>query len=424
VLSRFASHPVLIFLDADVRLKSGAIARMTAFLEQSGAALASGVPEQVAHTFSERLLVPLIHFVLLGFLPDSTDANRPSASPGRRCLSLLRHAYVASGGHRAIRDSLHDGLKLPRVFRSAGFRTDLFDATDIASCRMFSTGAEVWRGLARKAGEGLGSPRLIGVASLLLAGGQILPLVSLAAASLNGSKFKLALSLAGTGAVFCHACWCPSISTARRRSAASSDCNLCALGDPVVCLFTLDGAPTRHLEGPRVFSGVHNVNIFFALFALVSLGVAVASPPEQLSDFALSDQNSVFRRNSFPKQKVTAMTVADRAGSEQLEPWIRSLYERYGSRIDIDGVADVSTVPKPLHGVVHALFRKRLTHSVMLDWHGSVVKRLEYEPGAANIYVIDRRGTILKQITGPVNAVSEQELFRIIDRAIANDRTR
>ena len=114
----------------------------------------------------------------------------------------LRHAYVASGGHRAIRDSLHDGLKLPRVFRSAGFRTDLFDATDIASCRMFSTGAEVWRGLARNAGEGLGSPRLIGVASLLLVGGQILPLVSLAAACLNGSKFKLALSLAGTGAVF------------------------------------------------------------------------------------------------------------------------------------------------------------------------------------------------------------------------------
>ena len=166
------------------------------------------------------------------------------------------------------------------------------------------------------------------------------------------------------------------------------------------------------------------MNILFALFGLVSLGVAAASPPRQLSDFALSDQNSVFRRYSFPKLKVTAMTVADRAGSEQLEPWIRSLYERYGSRIDIDGVADVSRVPKPLHGVVRALFRKRLTYSVMLDWHGSFVKRLEYEPGVANIYVIDRRGTILKQITGPMNAISGQELFRIIDRATADDRVR
>ncbi len=128
--------------------------------------------------------------------------------------------------------------------------------------------------------------------------------------------------------------------------------------------------------------------------------------------------------DKFRSPVITSNGCSDRAGSEQLKTWIRSLYERYGSRIDIDGVAEVSTVPKPLHGVVHALFRKRLTHSVMLDWHGSVVKRLEYEPGAANIYVIDRRGTILKQITGPVNAVSEQELVRIIDRAIANDRTR
>ena len=118
------------------------------------------------------------------------------------------------------------------------------------------------------------------------------------------------------------------------------------------------------------------------------------------------------------------MTVADRAGSEQLEPWIRSLYERYGTQIDIDGVADVSMVPKPLHGVVRALFRNRLTHSVMLDWDGSVVKRLQDEPGVANIYVIDRRGSILKRITGPANATSEQELFRIIDRAVGDDRTR
>ena len=131
----------------------------------SGAAHASGVPEQVSRTASERLLVPLIHFVLLGFLPIRRMRIDLHPALGAGCGQLFvafRHAYVASGGHRAIRRTLHDGPKLPRVFRSAGFRTDLFDATDIASCRMFSTGAEVWRGLARNAGEGLGSPRLIG----------------------------------------------------------------------------------------------------------------------------------------------------------------------------------------------------------------------------------------------------------------------
>ena len=161
----------------------------------------------------------------------------------------------------------------------------------------------------------------------------------------------------------------------------------------------------------------------FALFGVVGLGTVVASPLKQLSDFALSDQNSVFRRYSFPKQKVTVMSVADRAGSEQLEPWIRSLYERYGSQIDIDGVADVSMVPKPFQGVVRAHFRKHLAHSVMLDWDGSVVKRLEYKAGVANIYVLDRFGTILKRITGPLDATLRRELFRTVDGAIADNKS-
>ena len=166
------------------------------------------------------------------------------------------------------------------------------------------------------------------------------------------------------------------------------------------------------------------MKLLFTLFGLAGLGLAAASPPKQLSDFALSDQNSVFRRYGFPKQKVTVMTVADREGSEQLEPWITNLYEHYGSQIDIDGVADVSMVPKPLHSVVRALFRKRLAYSVMLDWDGSVVKRLDYERGVANIYVIARSGTILKRITGPLTATLKRELFRTIDGAIADNRTR
>jgi hypothetical protein len=166
------------------------------------------------------------------------------------------------------------------------------------------------------------------------------------------------------------------------------------------------------------------VKILFGLVGLIGLGLAVASPPRQLSDFALSDQNSVSRRYGFPKQKVSVMTIADRTGSQQLEPWIKTLYERYGSQIDIAGVADVSMVPKPLHAVVRAVFRKRLTHSVMLDWDGSVVKLFEYKRGVANLYVIDRSGIILKRITGPLNASLERELFRTIDGAIADNRTR
>ncbi len=207
LLAQLARHPLLVFIDADVRLTPDALARMSVFMEQSGAALASGVPLQEMRTFSERLLIPLIHFVMLGFLPIKRmrATSDPACCAGCGQLFIAqREAYMTCGGHSVIRDTLHDGAKLPRVFRAAGFRTDLFDATDIAVCRMFLTNADVWRGLGRNAHEALGSPQLIGPATLLLFGGQILPLCLLIVACLQAplSAWAVSFSLIGTVAAF------------------------------------------------------------------------------------------------------------------------------------------------------------------------------------------------------------------------------
>jgi hypothetical protein len=156
---------------------------MAGFLDASGADLASGVPRQETRTPVERLVIPLIHFILLGFLPlGRMRASRaPAYAAGCGQLFIARRgAYDRSGGHAAIRSSLHDGITLPRAFRASGCATDLFDATDLASCRMYRGAAAVWRGLAKNAGEALAAPRLIVPATLVLLGGQVLPFVLLA----------------------------------------------------------------------------------------------------------------------------------------------------------------------------------------------------------------------------------------------------
>ena len=185
ILAQRARHPLLLFIDADVRLQPHSLHRLAAFMAGTDAALASGVPRQELGTFSERLLIPLIHFVLLGFLPMPAMRRTrwPSMSAG--CGQLLiarRAAYEQCGGHAMLRDSLHDGLKLPRVFRQAGFRTDLFDATDLATCRMYHTNAGTWRGLGKNATEGLAAPGTIVPMTALLLGGQVLPFAMLALA--------------------------------------------------------------------------------------------------------------------------------------------------------------------------------------------------------------------------------------------------
>jgi len=183
VLAGHARYPTLVFLDADVRLSPDALSRATDFMDRSGADLASGVPRQELGTFSERLVLPLIHFVLLGFLPLHLMRRTrwPAFSAGCGQLFVARRAaYEQCGGHAMLANSLHDGIKLPRAFRRAGFRTDLFDATDVASCRMYHTNADVWAGLGKNAAEGLGAKGVIAPMTVLLFGGQVLPMVSLA----------------------------------------------------------------------------------------------------------------------------------------------------------------------------------------------------------------------------------------------------
>ena len=183
VLAGLARHSVLLFQDADVRLEPGSVARMAAFLRGGGAGLVSGFPRQVTGTLGEALVVPMIHVLLLGYLP--MLGTRFTAHPGfgAACGQLLlvdRDAYARAGGHAAIRKSLHDGVTLPRAFRRAGIRTDLFDATGLARCRMYRGFAEVWAGFSKNATEGMATPVALPVWTVLLFGGHVLPWLLLA----------------------------------------------------------------------------------------------------------------------------------------------------------------------------------------------------------------------------------------------------
>ncbi len=199
-LAAATREPVLIFVDADVRLAPGAAPRLAATLEQSGAQLTSGVPREITITFSEQLLIPLIHFLLLGFLPLKRMRRSRHPAYGVGCGQLFvaaAAAYHATGGHEAIRDRIHDGLALPEKFRAHAFRTDLFDATALATCRMYRRNGEVWRGLAKNTREGLGAPQLILPMTLFLSLGQVVPFVL--AFSAGASAVQI---LAGTAACF------------------------------------------------------------------------------------------------------------------------------------------------------------------------------------------------------------------------------
>ncbi len=179
-LSQLAKYEIITFLDADVRLGPVALKRMAGFLRSSDAALVSGFPRQECVTFGEKLIVPLIHWLLLCYLPLSRMRTSLQVALGAGCgqwFMTTAEAYrkVGGHGHPLVRASLHDGVKLPRAYRMCGLKTDLCDAADDATCRMYRSTGQVWNGFAKNAREGLGAPGAIWIWTMLLMLGHSLP---------------------------------------------------------------------------------------------------------------------------------------------------------------------------------------------------------------------------------------------------------
>ena len=183
-----------LFTDADVRFEPEAVARALGFALRSKSALVSTVPREITGSFGEMTLIPLIHFVLMSYLPigrmRATLDPAASAACGQFIL-VSRPAYRASGGqegygHAGFKASMHDGVKFPRAVRKAGLRTDLFDGTDLVSCRMYRGFGQTWRGFAKNAYEGLGSFALLAFITAYHGLGQALPWVALALALVSG----------------------------------------------------------------------------------------------------------------------------------------------------------------------------------------------------------------------------------------------
>ena len=149
------------------------VARAVGFLEDSGADLVSGFPRQITGTLDGEAgdpADPLRAARATCRLPAMRRSTNEAFAAGCGQLFVARReAYERAGGHATIRATFHDGLQLPRAFRRAGLKTDLFDATRIATCRMYHSAGEVIRGLAKNAHEGMAGKRAIWIWSALLA---------------------------------------------------------------------------------------------------------------------------------------------------------------------------------------------------------------------------------------------------------------
>jgi len=139
---------------------------------------------------------------------------------------------------------------------------------------------------------------------------------------------------------------------------------------------------------------------------------------------ALRDQFEVMRTLKFPTTNLTFLTIADKAGSEQIAAWVTPVKQRFDEQVAIEGIADVSAVPRPFRGMVRRKFQKAQSHPVMLDWSGDTVKAFATSADHANVFVLDQQGKILKRLNGKATEQSIEELCATIEQALADAKKR
>ncbi len=158
-LGQAATGDWLIFTDADVHWRPGSLAALMAEASQSHADLLTVWPTQITETWGERLVVPLLAFVIFGYLPVELVHRAPSASlaaANGQCLAFRRAAYEAVGGHRAVRGEIVEDIALARRVKAAGLKLRMADGAGLIACRMYSGWPAVRDGFAKNIIAGYG----------------------------------------------------------------------------------------------------------------------------------------------------------------------------------------------------------------------------------------------------------------------------
>ncbi len=186
-LSNEATGSVLVFLDADVELTPDAIRASVGELRARNFAMVSPYPLQLADSWLERLVQPIVTWSWCAFLPLdwSQRSTRPSLSAANGQLLVIdAEAYRAIEGHTSVANEVLEDIALMRALKVSGKHTCTMDGSEIATCRMYSTTQEVVDGYAKSLWAGFGSAAgSIGVNTFLLVTYVVPPLAALTARS-------------------------------------------------------------------------------------------------------------------------------------------------------------------------------------------------------------------------------------------------
>jgi hypothetical protein len=185
-LSQLARGDMLICIDADVRLSKTSIAAAVDSMQEHSLDFFSPYPSQVARTFSERMIQPLLQWSWLSSVPlalAKRSSNPSFAVANGQFFAVKKSSLVHSGGYSSIKSEVLDDMQMARVLLRNRFRGTVGNGALIAQCHMYSSWSDLRNGYAKSLWKGFGGVlgSFIAIALLVLTG--ITPIIGAAMGS-------------------------------------------------------------------------------------------------------------------------------------------------------------------------------------------------------------------------------------------------
>ena len=146
--ARAAQGEWLLLTDADTVHLPGSLARALAEAREHQADMLSYSPEQIAATFWEMAVLPVVFAELARQYPPSKvrDANSPIAAANGQYILISREAYDAVGGHAAIANEILEDVALARAIKQSGRKIFFRYGADAVRTRMYRNFAQLREG--------------------------------------------------------------------------------------------------------------------------------------------------------------------------------------------------------------------------------------------------------------------------------------
>ena len=155
-----SNEDVLVSIDADVRLTNDAINKAVTSLRGARLDFLSPYPRQIAHSFGERLIQPLLQWSWLTTVPlrYAEGARQKSMAVANGQFFVVRRSALDSiGGYQSVKHAVIDDVFLARQLIAHGSSGTVIDGSDIAETRMYASWSEIEAGYGKSLNKAFGS---------------------------------------------------------------------------------------------------------------------------------------------------------------------------------------------------------------------------------------------------------------------------